>query len=233
MLIALPNPDRTFTCTLFLAHEGERSFAALDSRAAVQGFFETHFADAVPLLPTLTDAFFDNPTGNLVTMRCSPYHHGDRTLLIGDAAHAVVPFYGQGMNAAFEDCTLLDSLFETHGYDDIGKIFRTFSRSRVDDANAIADLAIYNFEVMRALVNDPAFIRRKQLEHIIEEVFGDTVRSLYGMVTFSNTPYAEALGRANAQKEWLDTAEEQGGDAVAGLLALAWIRMLWTDALSD
>ncbi len=225
MLIALPNPDRSFTCTLFLAHEGAQdSFEALSTPEAVTAFFNAEFADAVPHLEALTDTFFANPTGNLVTIRCSPYNHGERALLIGDAAHAIVPFYGQGMNAAFEDCTVLEGLMDTHGIDDIGRVFHAFSDQRAPDADAIAELAVYNFEVMRALVADEKFLQRKALEHILEEEFGDTYRSLYGMVTFSNIPYAEALQRARDQSAWLDSVGASGGAEIAGLLALAWVR---------
>ena len=227
MLIALPNPDRTFTCTLFLRHEGSgASFEALDGAPKVRAFFEREFPDAVPLLPALEEEFATNPVGDLVYIRCKPYNHGDRALLIGDAAHAVVPFYGQGMNAAFEDCRLFDDLLERHGVEGVSRAITEFSDERKDDADAISELALYNFHVMRDFVADEAFLRRKQLEHVLEQVFGDTYRSLYGMVTFSNIPYAEAWKRAREQTAWLDEVEERGGAEIAGLLALAWVRSL-------
>lgn len=228
MLIALPNPDRTFTCTLFLRHESaDASFAALDSDEAVARFFERWFPDVVPLIPDLVEQFRANPTGDLVYVRCKPYNHGSRAVLVGDAAHAVVPFYGQGMNAAFEDCRLLDGLVEQTGSLDAAVV--RFGTERKADADAISELALYNFEVMRDRVADESFLRRKQLEHVLEHAFGDTWRSLYGMVTFTDTPYARARDAARAQTAWLDAVEAEGGPEIAGLLALAWVRELARD----
>ncbi len=225
MMIALPNPDRTFTCTLFLRHErAEFSFESLQDDAAVSAFFGEHFRDAVPHLPNLCEEFAENPIGTLCYVKCEPYNHGDRTLLIGDAAHAVVPFYGQGMNAAFEDCRLFDELVERHGVDNVSGAIHEFSDTRKDDADAISDLAVYNFYVMRDYVADPKFLARKQLEHVLEEAFPETYRSLYGMVSFSNVPYAEAKGIADRQTHWLNEVEERGGTELLGLLVLAWVR---------
>ena len=225
MMIALPNPDRTFTCTLFLRHErAEFSFESLTTDASVLGFFEKHFPDSVPHFPALTQEFAANPIGNLCYVKCGPYNHGDRTVLVGDAAHAVVPFYGQGMNAAFEDCRIFDELLERHGVDRVGDAIREFSDSRKDDADAICDLAVYNFYVMRDYVADPKFLARKALEHILEEAFPETYRSLYGMVSFSNIPYSQAKSLADRQTAWLDEVEAAGSGEIVGLLVMAWIR---------
>lgn len=220
MMIALPNADRTFTCTLFLPFEGERSFAALHSPADVRAMFEATFPDALSLLPDLEREFFDNPTGSLCYTSCRPYHRG-RAVLIGDAAHAVVPFYGQGMNAAFEDCLLLDQLLDAHGWDRTDDALSTFSRTRKPDGDAIRDLAVHNFEVMRSSVTDPAFLDRKALEIALSRAFPESARSLYGLVTFSTVPYSEARRLAAEQDRLLDDA-----DARLALLALGWMREL-------
>ncbi|MCB9519544.1 MAG: FAD-dependent monooxygenase [Myxococcales bacterium] len=225
MMIALPNPDRTFTCTLFLRHEGPNGFEGLQTPAAVEAFFAEHFADAIPHLPELTGEFARNPIGDLATIRCRPFHSGDRVALVGDAAHAVVPFYGQGMNAAFESCVLLDELLAASPGEQAAAL-RAYSAQRKPDADAIRELALANFLVMRDRVTDERFLQRKQLEHILEQTFGDTYRSLYGLVTFSTTPYAAALQRANEQTAWLDADARSGGLGAAGLLALAHIRLL-------
>ena len=225
MLIALPNPDHTFTCTLFLAFEGEHSFAGLQSDDDVRAFFDEHFADAVPHLPRLVEEFRENPTSSLVYTACKPFHAGESVVLIGDAAHAIVPFYGQGMNAAFEDCTALDRILEEH--EDVGEAVRAYTAERKPNADAIRDLALYNFIVMRERVADPAFLARRKLETTLEQAFPETYRSLYGMVTFSTVPYAEAQATADAQTAFLDADD---GRVRAGLLALAHVRSLMSVA---
>lgn len=202
MLIALPNLDGSFTVTLFLSMEGEYSFAKLKTPEDVQKFFEKHFPDAVTLMPDLIDDFFENPTGDLVTIRCEPYHHTDQVLLVGDAAHAIVPFYGQGMNASFEDCFLLDQIFASLA-PDWGEIGRTFSKERKDDADAIADLAIYNFLEMRSKVADPMFLWKRKIDKRLNKWFPNSWMPLYSMVTFSNIPYAQAKRKAADQDEFL------------------------------
>lgn len=225
MMIALPNPDRTFTCTLFLRHErAVNSFESLDTLEAIRRFFEEQFRDALPHLPNLMEEFAGNPTGDLCYVRCKPYNHGDRAVLIGDAAHAVVPFYGQGMNAAFEDCRIFDELVGRYGVERIGDAIAEFSDSRKDDADAISELAVYNFYVMRDFVADESFLARKALEHVLEEAFPETYRSLYGMVSFSNVPYAEAKALADRQTAWLDQVELEQRPDILGLLVLAWVR---------
>ncbi|MCB0617439.1 MAG: FAD-dependent monooxygenase, partial [Saprospiraceae bacterium] len=196
--IALPNHDGSFTCTLFLPFEGDESFSRLDSDTAVSRFFTKYFPDAVPLLTNLLDDFRTNPTSSLVTVRCSPWQHGSRILLLGDAAHAIVPFYGQGMNSGFEDCTLLDQYLDQYD-EDWEKVLPLFSQERVHDANAIADLALRNFIEMRDRVADPQFLLRKKIEAHLHEKYPQEFLPLYSMVTFSHLPYGEALREGQAQ----------------------------------
>lgn len=203
MMIALPNLDGSFTVTLFLAFEGDESFAQLDDEAAVLSFFERHFPDAVPHMPNLVEDFFSNPTASLVTIRCAPYHHRDNVLILGDAAHAIVPFYGQGMNAAFEDCRLIDELLDRHD-EDWAAVLPAFSRERKPDADAIADLALYNYVEMRSKVADERFLLRQALEQKLHALYPDAWLPLYTMVTFTNIPYADALSRAQEQSAILD-----------------------------
>lgn len=195
MLIALPNIDGSFTCTLFLAHDGEISFNMLSNRDAVKQFFETYFPDVPPLMPNLYDDFFANPTSSLVTIRCSPWTYNQKIALIGDAAHAVVPFYGQGMNAGFEDVRVLCELIDQYskGQDtDWAQVFAQYETLRIPDGNAIADLALQNFIEMRDLVADPQFQLRKKMESYLHENYAD-FNSLYSLVTFSDkTRYSEA-----------------------------------------
>lgn len=203
MLIALPNPDGSFTCTLFLPYDGEDGFNSLTDEQTVLRFFETHFADTIPLIPNLLKDFKENPTSSLVTIRCNPWHHEGRVLLVGDASHAIVPFYGQGMNSGFEDCTILDEMLEKHG-PDWPDLFRLFSQERVKDANAIADLALRNFIEMRDLVADPQFLTRKKVAAKLHEQYPDQFLPLYSMVTFSHIPYSEALREGKAQDVLFD-----------------------------
>ena len=192
MLIALPNPDGSFTCTLFLPFDGSNSFAKLDSQVNVAAFFNTHFRDTLPMMPSLIDDFFSNPTGGLVTIRAFPWFVNDKFLLLGDAAHAIVPFYGQGMNCAFEDCTELNQCIESHG-DDWAAVFETFQQRRKTNADAIAQLALDNFIEMRDKVADPVFLMKKKLEVMLEREFPGEFLSTYARVTFQRRPYREAL----------------------------------------
>lgn len=201
MLIALPNMDRSFTCTLFMPFEGEFSFESLQTDEQVAAFFNRFFADAVALMPGLLEDFRENPTSALATVRCSPWHVADRVLLLGDAAHAIVPFFGQGMNAGFEDCTLLDELLTTHS-ERWEEVIPRFSRERVPDANAIADLALQNFIEMRDLVADPGFLLRKRIAATLAERYPEEFMPMYSMVSFSHIPYREAL-RAGQEQEVL------------------------------
>jgi len=208
-MIALPNFDGSFTCTLFLAHkssppyEGDvAAFNQLTTADAVRDFFSREFPDAVPLMPTLTQDFFENPTGQLGTVKCWPWSIGGKALLLGDSAHAVVPFYGQGMNCAFEDVRVLDSLIDDHGTDwEI--IYEEYGRSRKIDTDAIADMAEENFYEMRDRVADPVFQRKRELETKLEQTYPDYF-SKYSMVTFrEDLPYSVAKEKGNAQDRLL------------------------------
>jgi len=202
MMIALPNFDGSFTCTLFLAHEGENSFEQLTDEKSLMNFFETNFADAIPLMPTLIEDFFTNPTGNLGTVKCFPWNVGGKSLLLGDSAHAVVPFYGQGMNASFEDCRILNQLIEQKGTN-WEEIFDEFTNIRKPNADAIADMAEENFYEMRDAVADPVFQKKRELETKLEQTFPDYF-SKYSMVTFrEDLPYAVAKEKGNAQDNLL------------------------------
>jgi kynurenine 3-monooxygenase len=167
MLIALPNVDGTFACILFLPFEGPNSFAELSAPSAVIAFFQSWFPDVVSRVPDLAGTFFANPTGAMVTIKCSPWHVEGRALLLGDAAHAIVPFFGQGINCGFEDCTCLLELMDRHGAD-WNRIFREFEAARKVNTDAIADLAVENFVEMRDRVADPRFLFRKKVELALE-----------------------------------------------------------------
>ncbi|RPD46168.1 FAD-dependent monooxygenase [Hymenobacter sediminis] len=200
MMIALPNLDGSFNCTLFFPFEGPVSFEMLQTPAQVRTFFEEVFPDAVPLMPELETEFFENPTSSLVTVRCYPWTYHDAVLLLGDAAHAIVPFYGQGMNAGFEDCTVLHELLTRYGHD-WTSIFREFQQERKPNADAMADLAVYNFEEMRDRVADPRFLLQKKIESKISAQYPDKWLPLYSQVTFSHLPYAEAWANGQAQDQ--------------------------------
>jgi len=198
MMIALPNPDGSFTCTLFWEFEGPRSFATTQSDDDVHRFFDEEFPDAVPLMPTLLEDFRENPTGALVTIRCAPWFYRDKVCLIGDAAHAVVPFYGQGMNAAFEDCVVLDECLEEFP-NDRERAFTEYFYRRKENADALADLAIGNFIEMRDKTASKAFRIKKRLDHLLEGALPGFYLPLYTMVTFTRIPYAAAARRARLQ----------------------------------
>ncbi|MBA2432541.1 MAG: FAD-dependent monooxygenase [Chthoniobacterales bacterium] len=198
MMIALPNPDGSFTCTLFWEFEGPRSFATTQTADEFRRFFDEEFPDAVPLMPTLLEEFQENPTGSLVTVRCAPWHYHDKVALVGDAAHAVVPFYGQGMNAAFEDCVVLDECLAEFP-NDRARAFAEYSARRKENADALADLAVQNFIEMRDKTASPVFRAKKKLDHFIEGVLPGIYLPLYTMVSFTRIPYAEAARRARRQ----------------------------------
>jgi kynurenine 3-monooxygenase len=198
MMIALPNPDGSFTCTLFWEFEGPRSFATTQSDHDVHRFFDEEFPDAVPLMPTLLEDFRQNPTGSLVTIRCAPWSYRDKVCLLGDAAHAVVPFYGQGMNAAFEDCVVLDECLGKFP-DDRERAFAEYFSRRKENADALADLAIGNFIEMRDKTASKTFRAKKKLDHLLEATLPGIYLPLYTMVTFTRIPYAEAAQRAHRQ----------------------------------
>jgi kynurenine 3-monooxygenase len=198
MMIALPNPDGSFTCTLFWEFEGPRSFATTKTDEDVRRFFNEEFPDAVPLMPRLLDDFRNNPTGSLVTIRCAPWFYRDKICLVGDAAHAVVPFYGQGMNAAFEDCVVLDECLEKFS-ENRDRAFAEYFRRRKENADALADLAIGNFIEMRDKTASKTFRAKKKVDHALEAALPGIYLPLYTMVTFTRIPYARAAKRAQIQ----------------------------------
>ena len=202
MLIALPNVDGTFACILFLPFEGKDSFEQLPTRAAVLEFFQLQFPDARALMPDLVDNFLANPVGSMVTIRCSPWYFEGKALLLGDAAHAIVPFFGQGINCGFEDCTVLMELLDQHGAD-WNKVFSEFERARKQNTDAIADLAIENFVEMRDRVGDPRFLFRKKVEFALQEKYPQRFVPKYSMVTFLRVPYTTALKRGQVQDRML------------------------------
>jgi kynurenine 3-monooxygenase len=202
MLIALPNTDGSFTATLFLARTGPNSFATLTDDSAVASFFQKQFPDAQALMPDLTRDFAANPQGQLGTVHLSPWHVGGSVLLLGDAAHAIVPFHGQGMNAAFEDCSMLDSLLDRHSQ--WHPLFAEFSAARRPNVAAIAAMALENYTEMRDTVLDAEFVRRKEIAMDLERRFPDRFIPRYSMVMFHpEIPYAEALRRGAIQAEIL------------------------------
>jgi len=208
MMIALPNQDGSFTCTLFWRFEGPDSFANLTTPQEVLDYFGRTFPDAVSLMPDLDEQFRDNPVNSLVTVRSRPWHHGDRIVLIGDACHAVVPFYGQGANAAFEDCVLLDEAMRAHPGDRAGA-FAHYDATRREHVNTLADLALSNFVEMRDATASPLFRGRKRLERVLHRLAPNLFIPLYTMVTFTRIPYGDAVRRA--RRQW----------QVVSLLALA------------
>lgn len=204
MLIALPNLDGSFTATLFLANEGTPSFATLTEPAALQEFFQKHFPDALALMPNLDTEFFRHPTGLMGTVHCPRWHVHDKVLLLGDAAHAIVPFHGQGMNCAFEDCLILDQCIGEHG-DNWKAVFTEFETQRRPDAEAIAAMALENYVEMRDTVRDSRFHLQKQLGFRLEERHPDIFVPRYSMVMFHDLPYSEARRRGTIQQTILDT----------------------------
>ena len=203
MMIALPNPDGSFTCTLFFPFEGEPSFSSLKNEKDISLFFGSIFPDAVKLMPDLLTDFQANPTGSLVTIKCFPWVR-NKTFLIGDAAHGIVPFYGQGMNAGFEDCRILNQLLD-HYDDDWNMALTEFQQLRKPDTDAIAQLAFDNFLEMRDLVGDTEFLLRKKIEAKLHQLYPDRWIPLYSMVTFhDNIRYSDAYQTGQKQKQIMD-----------------------------
>jgi kynurenine 3-monooxygenase len=187
---------------LFLPFEGPDSFAGLTKPSDVTQFFESRFPDAARLMPQLAENFFGNPTGTMVTIKCSPWHVEGKSLLLGDAAHAIVPFFGQGLNCGFEDCTCLLELLDRHG-DDWPHVFQEFEQARKVNTDAIADMAIENFVEMRDRVADPRFLFRKKVELALEAKYPGRFVPKYAMVTFHRVPYSIALARGMVQDAML------------------------------
>ena len=204
MLIALPNPGGDFTLTLFLPSEGTGSFAELDDEPSVVAFFEEHFPDAAPLIPNIVDDMLNHPLGVLGTVRCRHWHDRGNVLLLGDAAHAIVPFHGQGMNLAFEDCVLLDHIVSELG-GDWANVFARFESEQLANANAIADMALDNYIEMRDTVRDPKFALRKELAFELERRLPEHFIPRYSMVMFhEDIPYLTAQRRGELQKALLE-----------------------------
>ena len=200
MLIALPNLDGSFTCTLFMPFEGENSFELLTNRKLVEAFFEKNFPDSIDVIPKLAEDFFKNPTSTLVTMKCYPWTFEDKVALIGDACHAIVPFYGQGMNAGFEDITVLQEMILKYD-DDWKTIFSEYQKSRKPNADAIAELSYRNFMEMSSKTADDKFLLQKKIEKLFSDKYPEKWIPLYSRVTFSDRPYSEALAIGDYQNE--------------------------------
>jgi len=199
MLIALPNLDGSFTCTLFFPFEGEYSFDSLNNDEAILSFFKDVFPDTETLIPNLLQDFKENPTASLGIIRCFPWTVTDKVMLIGDASHATVPFYGQGMNSGFEDCSIFNELMEEHG-DDWEACFKAYEIARKENGDAIQDLSIHNFIVMRDKTADPKFLLQKKIEKHFSTKYPNKWLPLYSMVTFSNIPYAKAWSLGQKQE---------------------------------
>jgi kynurenine 3-monooxygenase len=199
MMIALPNLDGSFTCTLFMAFDGKEAFNNIKSKDDVKQFFERNFPDAIPLMPTYQDDFMENPTASLIMVKCAPWNYGSKALLIGDAAHAIVPFYGQGMNCGFEDCRVLDEMLNEH-QDDWDKVMPAFSTLRKPAADAILELALRNYIEMRDKTADPEFLLQKKIEARFSSKHPQLWMPLYSQVSFSNIPYNEALANGDKQE---------------------------------
>ncbi|MBK1782722.1 FAD-dependent oxidoreductase [Prauserella cavernicola] len=212
MMIALPNPDRSFTCTLFWPTSGTASFASLSSPAAVQRYFAEQYPDVVPLVPDLVTEYRENPVGLLGTVQCAPWQTGGRVCLLGDAAHAIVPFYGQGANCAFEDVVVLDACLDRTG-GDWSAALPLFDAERRADTEAIAQMALANFVEMRDKVASPAFKLGKRVEHALERALPGRYVSRYELVSFSTTPYSAVRRRVRLQHRLL-------GAGAAGVLGL-------------
>ena len=192
MMMGLANTDGGFTGTLFMPHEGDYSFDRIKDEDDLKRFFEEHFRDAIPMLPDLTEQYFRNPRSNLAIIRCSPWTYKDKVALIGDAAHAIVPFYGEGMNAGYEDCKVLNDLLNQHGDDNWGTVLDAYHKARKPNGDAIADLSLRNFVEMRDLVADPRFILRKKIEGRLQAKHPDKWLPLYSQVKFSDIGYKTA-----------------------------------------
>mgnify|MGYP001582250777 FL=1 len=202
MLIALPNEDGSFTCTLFMPFEGEKSFSQLKSRADVDDFFKETFPDFYTMMPNIGEAWEDHPLSSLAITRCFPWHHG-KMALMGDAAHATVPFYGQGMNAGFEDCTVMNDLMIKHNHD-WDKILEEYSAFRKPDGDGLQDLSLHNYHVMRDHVADPRFLLQKRIEARFSERHPDKWMPLYSMTTFSDIRYSVAWEEGQRQQKIMD-----------------------------
>ena len=200
MLIAMPNLDGSFTCTLFMPFEGEVSFETITTIDKAKIFFTEYFPNVMQVMDSLLVDFFENPTSAMVTMKCYPWTYWDKVALVGDSAHAVVPFYGQGMNAGFEDIYVLDQIMSTYG-DDWDTIFQEYQKQRKPNADAIAELSYRNFKEMSSKTADPKFLLQKKIEKHFASKHPEKWVPAYSRVTFSDKPYADALALGDAQEE--------------------------------
>jgi kynurenine 3-monooxygenase len=224
MMIALPNADRSFTCTLFWPHEGPHGFSRLTTEGEVREYFLKEFPDAVPSIPDLPTAYLNNVVGSLVTVRCQPWHFGAKAVLVGDACHAVVPFLGQGMNAAFEDCSVLVECLQSNT--DRQAAFAEYQKRRKVNADVLADLCIDNFIEMRDRVGSPWFVLKKRTQILLHKLFPKWYLPLYTMIEFTRIPYSEAKIRAGRQNKLMLMA------GVGLLLALALLVFIATSVFA-
>lgn len=214
MLMGLPNPDGTFTCTVFAPYDGPNGLNNLESKTAAEAYFQANFPDVIPLIPDFAEQWVANPTSSLVMTTCYPWHHGNRICLMGDAAHAIVPFYGQGMNSGMEDCSVLSELMDTmHGPDDWDRVLQAYTRLRKPSGDAILELALRNYIEMRDKTGDPAFLLRKKIEAKLATAYPGRWLPLYSQVTFSHTPYEEALAAGQRQDRIMERVLAEPGIA--------------------
>jgi len=208
MLIALPNEDGSFTCTLFMPHTNDvNSFENLSSREQIKNFFQSTFPDFYALMPEIADSWGKHPLSNLAIVRCFPWAKG-KAILMGDAAHATVPFYGQGMNCGFEDCTVMWELMQKHG-NDWPNIASEYQDARKPNGDAVQDLSLDNYYVMRDLVSDPQFLLQKKFERRISELYPEKYLPLYSQVSFSHIPYAVAYKKGKEQDRYIKDLMKQ------------------------
>ena len=221
MLIALPNPDRSFTCTLFAPFTGPDGLDHVTSEADILAYFQRYYPDVIPLAPTLVEDFLSSPTSALLSVRCRPWSYKDRVLLLGDAAHACVPFYGQGMNAAFEDCLLFSELF-AHCNNDVSATFAAFEAQRVAAGHALVDLSLANWVEMRAKTADWRFLLQKRVEKTLSALIPSLWTPLYSMVAFTRTPYDECVRKGQRQDRIIKAAGWAAlGTGVAAVMGAA------------
>jgi kynurenine 3-monooxygenase len=219
LIVAHPNHDGSLTATVFLPFESKHSFATLDRDEPIEAFFHTTFPDTLDLIPDLAAQFQRHPASSMVTVRTAPWQHDGKVVLIGDAAHAVYPFYGQGMNAAFEDCTVLDRCLDRHPGDQ-GAALREFQASRKPHTDVLAELTARNFVELRQRLRSPLFLARKRADLVLSRLFPRSWVPLYTMVSHTTVPYADALARARRQDRLLTA----GTAGAAGLVGLALLR---------
>ena len=203
LLLGNPNRDHSITGSLFLPNEGKNSFAELDTELKINAFFKEEFADAYDTMPHLLHEFTEHPTGNMSTIQCDSWHYQDQCLLLGDAAHGVVPFFGQGMNSAFEDCRILNTLLDEY-QDDWAQVMPAFYQSRKPNSDAVAQMSMDNFQEIQTNIRDPQFNLKKQLEQLLMQRYPQQYISKHVLVMFTNTPYAEALKIGEKQTTFLN-----------------------------